>query len=105
MYVEYQINLDYADGKISESKSYRFENAEVRNMVFNQIVSDFSNDKVDMNHLRQFSGITIDSYDYYEPNINTIAPFVPHASFKMDILDEILNLLEQKSKNSSIRIK
>ncbi|MEB7452735.1 hypothetical protein [Lysinibacillus sphaericus] len=59
MYVEYQINLDYADGKISESKSYRFENAEVRNMVFNQIVSDFSNGKVDMNHLRQFGGITI----------------------------------------------
>ena len=105
MHVEYQINLDYADGVLSESKSYRFENAEIRNMVYNQIVSDFSDAKVDMDHLRQFGGITINSYDYYEPIINAMAPIVPHTSFKMDILDEILNLLEQKSKSSSIRIK
>lgn len=105
MLVEYQINVEYADGTKSGNLSYKFENTEVRNKIFTQIVSDFSNEKVEMDHLRQLGGVTIQSYDYYEPNMSTLAPFVPHASFRIEVLNNIIDLLEEKSINNSTRYK
>lgn len=97
--MEYQINIEYADGSQSEHLSYRFENAKLRNEMYQLICSKFINDQVDIEHLRNNGGITVSTYNYSEPVGNEIAQFIPNSSYKLEILNEILAMVEKKAIN------
>lgn len=94
MKVEYQINIEYADGEHGKHLSYSFDSAEMRNTVYQTICSELANDQVDMSYLRNNGGVTVTTYNYSEPFRGEIAQIVPHASFKIEVLDKILTIVK-----------
>lgn len=100
MCTEYQIDIEYADGSEGKHLTYRFENAKLRNDVYHLICSNFINDQVDMEHLRKYGGVIVSTYNYREPVRNEMAQIVPNCSFKIEVLNELLEIVRQESINS-----
>ncbi|WP_324728763.1 hypothetical protein VO178_19425 [Lysinibacillus fusiformis] len=94
--MEYQINIEYADGQSSDHLTFRFENADIRNEVYQSICTIFYNDQVDSTYLVKNGGLTVSTYNYSEPRVNEMAQFVPNTSFKIEILNEIVNIIKEK---------
>lgn len=97
MHTEYQINIEYADGLKDKYLTYRFENEEIRNELYQLICSTYKNDIVDDKHLRNHGGLMLGTYDYSEPVGNEIAQFVPQTSFKIEVLSNILEMVKRKA--------
>ena len=99
MHTEYQINIDYADGSQAKHLTFIFKDAESRNEMYQLICSKYNNDRVDMEHLRNNGGMTVSTYNYSEPVRNEMAQFVPHSSFRIEILNEVLEMVSQEAIN------
>lgn len=97
MRVEYQIEIAYADGKNSKHLSFKYDNADLRNEVYQSVCSTFAKDQVDMAHLVKNGGLTVSTYTYKEPGANEVAQIVPNTSFKIEVLKEILKIVKEKS--------
>ena len=95
MRIEYQINIEYADGEQSKHLSYSFDSVEQRNVVYRTICAELENDQVDMNYLRHNGGVTVSTYNHSDPYKGEIAQIVPHASFKIEVLDKILSMVKK----------
>lgn len=100
MTVEYQINIEHISEGQRKHLSYRFENAEVRNQVYQSICSDLANAEVEMNYLKDNDGIILTTYNYSEPIKGELAQIVPHTFFKIDVLEKMLEMVEFKNINN-----
>lgn len=97
MKMEYHIDIEYTDGEVGKHLTYRFENAELRNTVYQSICSELVDEQVDMNYLRNFGGVTVSTYNYRELSMGEIAQMVPNKSFRIETLNKILELVESKN--------
>lgn len=95
MKIEHQIDIEYADGNRSKHLLYNFDSAELRNTVYQNICSEFANNKVDMNYLRTHGGVTVSTYNYSEPFRGEIAQIVSHNTFRIEVLEKILSIIEK----------
>ena len=100
MTVEYQVNIEYISNEQRKHLSYSFENADVRNEVYQSICSELANAEVDMNYLRDNDGIIFTTYNYSEPIKGELAQIVPHTFFRIDVLGKILEIVESKNINN-----
>ena len=95
--MEYQIDVEYEDGKNSDHLTFRFNNADIRNGVYRSICTLFDKDKVNSTHLVKYGGLTVSTYNYSDPLPNAIAQFVPNTSFRIEVLNDILKMIKEKA--------
>lgn len=97
MKTEFQINIEYGYNGKRERKSYRFENADKRNETYQSVCSRLSENQVSMEHLRDNDGVSVSTYNYSDKDGNDLAQFIPQTYFRIEVLGEILEMIEQNA--------